>query len=245
LAVVVTVVATASLSAAKPGKEHVPHGRAQGWHRANDESHATKHGAGNRKEHAGGNGGGRGADKHSDRTHPPGNNGTVKIDGLPLDSAPNNEPHPGCTFEIDFYGFDEGDLDATYILELHPPSGRGTLTSGTVFIGEDAAGGGRDLDASTGLIDLGPALADSGASANRNQGFHVRLTVHAEGSIGSDVKHKVFWVSECAPQRTTTTTTGGSGHGRPRSDRHPGRPTGHHSPARPARPVTGTPAFTG
>ena len=39
-----------------------------------------------------------------DKTHPPGNNGTVKVDGEPWDSTPNNEPHPGCTFEIDFYG---------------------------------------------------------------------------------------------------------------------------------------------
>jgi hypothetical protein len=27
--------------------------------------------------------------------NPPGNNGTVKIDDLPFDDAPNNEPHVG------------------------------------------------------------------------------------------------------------------------------------------------------
>lgn len=31
---------------------------------------------------------------------PAGNNGTVKIDGLPNDSAPDNEPHVGCAFDI-------------------------------------------------------------------------------------------------------------------------------------------------
>ena len=42
--------------------------------------------------------------------NPAGNNGTVKIDGLEWDNHPDNEPHVGCTFEVDFYGFDEGDL---------------------------------------------------------------------------------------------------------------------------------------
>ena len=42
--------------------------------------------------------------------NPAGNNGTVKIDGLEWDNHPDNEPHVGCTFEVDFYGFDEGGL---------------------------------------------------------------------------------------------------------------------------------------
>ena len=37
-----------------------------------------------------------------------GNNGTVKMDGNPIDDGPNNEPHLGCTFDIDWYGFDAG-----------------------------------------------------------------------------------------------------------------------------------------
>ena len=43
---------------------------------------------------------------------PPGNNGTVKIDGVEFDDHPDNEPHVGCEFQVDFYGFDEGDLYA-------------------------------------------------------------------------------------------------------------------------------------
>ena len=42
-------------------------------------------------------------------TAAPGNNGTVKVDGVPFDSHPNNEPHVGCVFQIDFYGYDQGD----------------------------------------------------------------------------------------------------------------------------------------
>ena len=34
--------------------------------------------------------------------NPPGNNGTVKIDDTPFDDLPNNEPHVGCSFQVDF-----------------------------------------------------------------------------------------------------------------------------------------------
>ena len=90
--------------------------------------------------------------------NPPGNNGTVKVDGLDFDDHPNNQPHVGCTFQIDFYGYDEGDLNATVTFEDQAPTADAglTVTSGqgnpsTVFIGEDDnSGGGSEagLDAS-------------------------------------------------------------------------------------------------
>jgi hypothetical protein len=126
---------------------------------------------------------------------PAGNNGTVKIDGEAFDQHPNNEPHVGCVFEVDFYGYDEGVGNATATFDLHPPTGTSTLVTESIDIGEDAAGGGTDLDAEL-LVDLTDELAASGATPHPNQGFHVKLTVHAPGSIGADVKHKVFWV-EC------------------------------------------------
>jgi hypothetical protein len=136
--------------------------------------------------------------------NPPGNNGTVKIDDVPFDDHPNNEPHVGCTFQVDFYGYDEGDLDATVTFESHPPTGpRRVLLTDTVFIGEDDnSGGGSEagLDASaTYTLDF------TGIEPHPNQGFHVKLTVNAEGSKGADVKHKVFWVTGCPPSTTTTT----------------------------------------
>ena len=80
---------------------------------------------------------------------PPGNNGTVKIDGVPFDSYPDNEPHPGCIFQVDFYGFDQGDLTATVKFYAIPPTGKKILLlTDSIPIGEDAAGGGTDLDAS-------------------------------------------------------------------------------------------------
>ena len=71
-------------------------------------------------------------------------------------------------------------------------------------IGEDDnSGGGSEvgLDASkTYTLDL------TGITPHPQQGFHVKLTVNAEGSQGADVKHKVFWVEGCGPTPTPTPT---------------------------------------
>jgi hypothetical protein len=136
--------------------------------------------------------------------NPPGNNGTVKVDGIPFDDAPDNEPHVGCTFQVDFYGFDQGHLFADVTFEAHPPTGPvQVLLTDTVFIGEDdnSGGGGQaGLDASaTYTLDF------DGIQPHPNQGFHVKLTIHADGSQGADTKHKVFWVTGCAAGTTTTT----------------------------------------
>ena len=137
--------------------------------------------------------------------NPPGNNGTVKIDDLPFDDVPDNEPHVGCIFQVDFYGYDEGDLDAQVTFESHPPTGPvQVLLTDTVFIGEDDnSGGGSEagLDASeTYTLDF------TGIEPHPNQGFHVKLTINAEGSQGADVKYKVFWTAGCVPGATTTTS---------------------------------------
>jgi hypothetical protein len=138
--------------------------------------------------------------------NPPGNNGTIKIDDTPFDDHPDNEPHVGCTFQVDFYGYDEGDLSAEVIFESHPPTGLiVVLLTDEVFIGEDDnSGGGSEagLDASeTYTLDV------SGITPHPNQGTHVKLTIHADGSQGADVKHKVFWVIGCQPPPTTSTTS--------------------------------------
>src|SRR4051812_32990348 len=75
---------------------------------------------------------------------PPGNNGPVKIDGKAFDSHPNTEPHVGCIFEVDFYGFDKGDdLDAKVPFAVQPPTGKPhVLLTDTLKIGEDNNSGG-------------------------------------------------------------------------------------------------------
>ncbi|MGI8518875.1 MAG: hypothetical protein ACR2ME_11170 [Acidimicrobiia bacterium] len=140
----------------------------------------------------------------SSAPNPPGNNGTVKIDGLAFDDHPGNEPHVGCTFQVDFYGYDEGDLFADVTFAVQPPTGPfEVILTDEVFIGEDDnSGGGSEagLDASeTYTLDL------SAYDPHPQQGWHIKLTVNADGSQGADVKHKVFWVTGCEPPTTTTT----------------------------------------
>src|SRR3954471_18933569 len=163
---------------------------------------------------------------------PPGNNGTIKIDGKPFDDAPDNEPHPGCVFQVDFYGFDAGNLDADLTFEAVAPTAGGVLLTDTVPIGEDShAGGGSEagLDASK-TYDLSSELA--GIEPQRNQGWHVRLTVHADGSQGSDVKHKVFWVDDCA-------TAAGVAAGTETANNAPSTPPPAANRTAPGTPATG------
>jgi hypothetical protein len=187
---------------------------------------------------------------------PPGDNGTIKIDGTDFDDHPNNEPHVGCVFQVEFYGFDEGDLTATVTFEAVPPTTGGVLLTDEVFIGEDPAGGGTDLDANP-TYDLDGALA--GIPPHPVQGHHVRLTVHAEGSQGADTKHKVFWVEDCGPPPTTSTTTTSTTIPPPTTSAPtttttppgvtstvPGStPSARPPVARPASAIPGQPRFTG
>ncbi len=171
---------------------------------------------------------------------PPGNDGTVKVDGVLFDSAPDNQPHVGCDFQIDFYGFDQGVGDATVTFELQAPTLDGrtlTVTGGdlTPNIGQDPAGGGTDVDAQETYH-----LAFTG-DPQPQQGYHVKVTVDAPGSIGADTKFKTFFVTGCAPTTTTamaTTTTTAMATTTTAPAIAPGV-------AQPASPVPGSPSFTG
>jgi hypothetical protein len=127
---------------------------------------------------------------------PSGNNGTVKIDGSPWDNLPNNEPHVGCVFQVDFYGFD-ANQPVEVSFEAQAPSGDkdlGTI-SGTLD-GDDNSGGGSlaGYDGS-----LWYSIDVTGLTEHPQQGYHVKMTVHAPGMKGADTKHKVFWVTGCDP----------------------------------------------
>ncbi len=100
--------------------------------------------------------------------NPPGNNGTVKLDGMPFEQSQANEPHVGCAFAIDFFGFDQGALTGTATFELQPPTGNDLLLVDSTFIGGDPAGGGTDLDGTL-YEDLSAAIAASGATSSRTK----------------------------------------------------------------------------
>lgn len=135
---------------------------------------------------------------------PRGNNGTVKVHELG-NTRPGNQPHVGCEFQIDFYGFDAGDT-ATITFTGHAPTGGGLLhqETGTV-ISKDAAGGGQDHD-ETLVYSVSQQLSELLAVApHSQQGWHVKLAVDVDGAPGG-AKQKVFWIS-CAPAPAVSGTT--------------------------------------
>ncbi len=124
------------------------------------------------------------------------NVGTVKIDGVLWDDVQDNEPHPGCLFRLQFFGFPEN-TDASYRFAVYPPTsntkGPGTLIDppGEVDVTLPVPGL-RKLNLNTGKINLHDGLAAAGVSPHPIQGYHVKLTVTTPGGH----KYKVFWV-EC------------------------------------------------
>ena len=137
---------------------------------------------------------------------PKGNNGTIKIDGVALKAGQANEPHVDCRFNLEFFGYDQGNLNASISFALQAPtrraSGSQVLLTDSLPIGEDPAGGATDPDASKEY-----QLDFTGVKPHPQQGYHVKVTIHAEGSQGADTKHKVFWVQPCEVPTTITTTT--------------------------------------
>lgn len=130
--------------------------------------------------------------------NPSGNNGFIKVnEEVVPDSIPNNDPHVGCNLKVEFYNYDKNpDYKARVSFALHNPTAGAGYTMSVAgdqnpFIGEDVAGGGNDLDAAKSY-----KLSFSG-TPHAKQGYHVKLTIHADGSRGADVKHKVFWVQPC------------------------------------------------
>ena len=110
----------------------------------------------------------------------------ITVDGAPFDSDWNDVAHVGCVFQIEFSGFPEGDLFAEVAFASRAPSGKALLLTDGVFLGEDAAGGTGDLDASS-TYDIGAVVPSATAS-------HLKLTITADGRT----KSKSVWVEDCA-----------------------------------------------
>ncbi len=197
-----------------PGHGHDQGDRTKG-HRGGkgNQGHPGNHAG---QAHATGQQGEPGAAAAAGAAHgdPNGNNGTVKIAG-PGDEIghPSNNPHPGCTFYVEWFGFDEGsDVVSTVTFTPQAPTAD-TVLGGTspaqVFVGGDPAGGGTDLDGRQAYT-----LTFQG-EPHPQQGYHVKLTVATPHSLGNDTKTKVFWVEPCeagaAGAGATTSDTGGEG----------------------------------
>lgn len=157
-------------------------------------------GPGNGAGNGAGNGTGGGQDGD-----PAGNNGTVKIAALgDLDTIPNNTPHPGCTFQVEWYGFDEGeDVVSTVTFAAHAPTSDvviGGTSPSEVFVGGDPASG---AGTETGLDGRQAYTLSFDGEPHPKQGYHVKLTVSTPHSLGNDTKTKVFWVAPCEEEAAT------------------------------------------
>lgn len=141
---------------------------------------------------------------------PAGNNGTVKIDGVLVDSLNDNdvdnEPHVPCTFEVEFFGFD---LNQTADIKLfgHPPSSEQPRFDLLIdlqdqVVSDDAAGG-ADQDPDEVFPFSVADLEEAGLEPHDNQGFHLKLEVFSEGLPGGQ-KHKTFWVEPCEESPSPT-----------------------------------------
>ena len=190
-ALLVAVLALPSAAAsADPGEGR--HGAAAGAsEKGASDKGASEKGKGHARKDAKGDKGEKG--------DPPGNNGTVKIAPAGEDDrTPDNNPHVGCAFQIEWYGFDEGsDIVSTVGLAMHSPTSDVGL-SGTspeqVFVGGDPATG---AGTETGLDGVQQYTLSFDGEPHAQQGYHVKLTVHTPYSQGSDTKHKVYWVEGC------------------------------------------------
>lgn len=146
---------------------------------------------------------GKGAGKA--KQDPAGNNGTVKIAPYgEIDSIPNNTPHPGCTFQVEWYGFDEGDDVVSKVsFAMQAPTSDVALSidgPAEVFVGGDSATG---AGTETGLDGRETYTLSFDGEPHPKQGYHVKLTVATPRSQGNDTKTKVFWVEECEPGTAT------------------------------------------
>jgi hypothetical protein len=115
---------------------------------------------------------------------PPGNNGTVKVDGVDFDSHPDNEPKPGCSFQIDYTGFDDPTQAFSHTFTIQSGDGNGTVVGGT---SGNLVGGAGSFN-----HDLSSAL--SAFDPKEDGYYHIKLDVSLPGVPGGS-KHKVFKVA--------------------------------------------------
>lgn len=126
--------------------------------------------------------------------NPPGNNGTVKIDGVPFDDGKGNEPHVICEFRLKFYNFDTPQT-ATVTFQAWPPTG----SKQEILDPETMSVSGNPGTSRTYRFD-----EFKGATPDPAKGLHIKVTVDTGQGNG---KHKVFWLKPCAPPTSESPTT--------------------------------------
>jgi len=131
-----------------------------------------------------------------------GNNGTIKVAEVDQLGTDSNDPHVGCTFALEWYGFDAGATSVvTFEAQDHDIAITGVHGETTVRLADDAAQGEGDLDGRE-VYTL-----EFAGVPHPEQGYHVQVTTATEGSRGADTKSKTFWVGPCDDEDDTGTPT--------------------------------------
>lgn len=140
--------------------------------------------------------------------NPPGDNGTVKIDGVEFEDKVDNQPHVTCDFELEFFNFDKNQKANLTLWAQAPsatPKDKVVWSKKDVLISDDpAAGAENDHDA---VIKLSADDLDlSGLKLQPQQGYHIKLDVDLTDGRAFDDKHKVFWLQPCKSSENPPTT---------------------------------------
>ncbi|MFU8854592.1 hypothetical protein ACNAW0_27005 [Micromonospora sp. SL1-18] len=163
--------------------------------------------------------------------NPPGDNGTVKIDGPPFTDKVDNKPHVTCEFELEFFNFDK-DQRANLTLWAQAPSAtpkdKVVWSKKDVLISDDpASGAANDHDV---VIKLSANDLDlTGLTLHPKQGYHLKLDVKLIGGKSSGAKSKVFWLQPCASSKPENPGKEPQNPGE--ESQNPGKPGGTPSPS--------------
>ena len=141
---------------------------------------------------------------------PPGNNGTVKLDGLDLndgpghtgkpndpdETEPDNDPHLTCGFQLEFFNFDTGEM-ADIEFTAHPPTGKNgvLLFQDHVVISDDGTGGANNDPDAVFDYDVNTDFDTSQfTSVHDVHGWHIKLSLTLYDASGKKIpggqKHK-------------------------------------------------------
>jgi hypothetical protein len=138
---------------------------------------------------------------------PPGANGSVKIDENPVDSDPSNEPHVGCGFTVQFFGFDEDTNTADVTFYGWEPSGDGSAVTPVEGRSSFTFEGGNS-PSNTATHTESYELDTEGLVPNDKGEVHIKVDVKVTDTGGKVDFHKfkVFWTGSCDEQPTETPT---------------------------------------
>jgi hypothetical protein len=126
-----------------------------------------------------------------DNGDPRGNNGTIKIDTVPGDSARANRPHPGCSFVLQFFGFDaDQHADITFTGQAPTRSAGPLLTLTNQLISTTPADAAFEDGHSLTFTAADLGLLGTPTAA---KGWHVKVAVDVLEAPGG-AKQKVFWL---------------------------------------------------